>query len=169
MVEQNRDHTIKELFDAACETELRFAAIYKKFAAIFSDDPSLAEFWTTLAADEIGHEKTLRTIANSLNTKQLASLADNDLYYKIHEVRHLLDENEAARIINLDDAYELSHLLEFSELNWVFKILTTGFFPSQEKEQFILLHITEHQNKIESFSKKFGNKSWRQSVPARHS
>jgi len=64
----------------------------------------------------------------------------------------------------LDDAYELAHELEFSEINSIFELLAAEPVPSDNQEKLIHSIIVKHQQKILDFSHNFGDKEWRQGI-----
>jgi Lhr-like helicase len=68
----------------------------------------------------------------------------------------------------LDDAYELAHELEHSEVNAVFQFLATDFVPSEERTEYVVAAITRHQNKLMRFNQSHGSRQWRQGITCGH-
>jgi hypothetical protein len=68
----------------------------------------------------------------------------------------------------LDDAYNLAHDLEFSEVNAIFKFLILDVVPCKQSDAFIEHMINDHLKKLIDFSKNYGDKNWRRSIPAKN-
>jgi hypothetical protein len=64
----------------------------------------------------------------------------------------------------LNDAYELAHELENSEVNSIFKFLTSELIPSDKQEEFIFSTIKQHQQKLLDFDRNFGDSEWRKGI-----
>ena len=70
---------------------------------------------------------------------------------------------------NLNDAYEVAHELEFSEINGIFKFLTIEVITSEERSKFMRDEITKHERKLLDFGDTFGDKTWRMQIAIQQS
>ena len=164
MIESGSKDTIEGIFERAIGFENKAASVYKEFSRLFSHNQEISSFWQELAKDEIQHAETLHNIRKSLTSEELLSPCDKEMSIKADITQTMLNEVSIASIMNLDDAYELAHELEFSEVNSIFLLLTSEFIHSQEQEQFIFSEITEHQQKLVDFTHNFGDRDWRKGI-----
>lgn len=164
MMESGSKGTIDSVFKRAIGFEQKSADIYKEFSRLFSHIQEISSFWQELAKDEIHHADTLQNIRKSLTSQQLLSPCDKEILMKVDITQRMLTQVSIASIKNLDDAYELAHELEFSEVNSIFKLMTTEFINSQEREQFIISEIRNHQQKLVDFTQNFGDRNWRKRI-----
>lgn len=158
--------TFEEILENAIEIEKSAGRLYVKFAKMFSSFPKAAEFWKEMNKDELDHAKWLIEIKESLSDKELSSSPDYNLILKVHHINKLLDKYSAKKIENLDDAYELAHDIESSEVNNLFSLLTHKFISSEDKRRILLSEINEHQMKIIDFPKNFGDEILRKEIKA---
>ena len=166
MVESSSESTTGKLFESAIEIEKTAGRIYERYAELFSDYPKIVAFWKGMNTDELGHAKWLSEIKESLTEKQLLSTPNYELTLKAETVKSLLNKNSAKKIDNLDEAYEMAHEIESSEVNNLFRLLTNQFISSVDRKNFLFSEINEHQQKIMDFPKNFGDRILRREVKA---
>lgn len=154
----NTELNIGKIFEKAIEIEKSAGRIYERFAKLFSDFPKIASFWKGMNKDELDHAEWLAEIKESLSEEQLLSPPNYELILKTENVKFLLNRNSAKAIENLDEAYEIAHEIESSEVNNLFRLLTSKFISSEDRKKILLSEINEHQQKIMDFSKNFGDK-----------
>ena len=164
MGEAESKDTIEAVFESAIEIENKAADIYRKFSQLFSHIQDVSDFWQGLTEDEMQHANTLQDIRKPLTSEQVLSPCDKDLSAKVAEIQLMQSEVLTRSIKNLDDAFELAHELEFSELNAIFKLLATEFVPSEERKQFLVSGVTKHQQKLKDFGHTFGDRDWRKAI-----
>jgi len=164
MIEAGSKYTIEAIFERAIKIEYKAADIYGEFTQLFSHIPEISAFWQGLTEDEMQHANTLQDVRKSLTSEQLLSTCDKEMSEEVARIQRMLSEDLTASIKNLDDAYELAHKLEFSEVNAIFKFLATEFVPSEEREQFVVSEITQHQQKLIDFNRNFGDRDWRKGI-----
>jgi hypothetical protein len=80
-----------------------------------------------------------------------------------------LNKDLIGPIETLDDAYELAHGLEFSEVNTIFAFLAGEYVPSEHRKEFVRVEITRHLEKLTHFGENFGEKDWRIGIKVRTS
>jgi rubrerythrin len=159
--------TTEYFFQQAIEAENLARDIYVQFAQKFFHVPDVSGFWQGLAYDEAKHAYTLKKAQTALTDEQLKAPADQKLLSMIKNMISFLHTVSQRAIETLDDAYEIAHELEFSELNYVFKCVAGDFMKQEEGEQFVLSEIDEHHKKLVDFPENFGDRIWRKQIPAR--
>jgi rubrerythrin len=164
MIESGSKNTIEAIFERAIGFEYKAADLYKEFSKLFSNIQEISSFWQELSEDEIEHADTLQNIRKSLTSEQLLSPCDEEMLMKVDITQRVVAEVSIASIKNLDDAYELAHELEFSEVNAIFTLLAIKFVPSEERKQFIISEIKQHQQKLVDFTHNFGDRDWRKGI-----
>ena len=76
----------------------------------------------------------------------------------------MLSKDLVGSINTLDDAYELAHQIEFSEVNAIFKFLSSELIPFDKQEKIISSGIVQHQQKLLDLSRDFGDREWRKEI-----
>jgi rubrerythrin len=161
MTEKQAVRTVGEIFELAIQTEEEAASIYASLSKRFSNVDGMPAFWHGLCQDELEHAETLLSIYKSLSEKTLQMPAQARVCENMDAVQLLLKMDPFDQLQTLDDAYELAHDLEFSEINAIFKFLTTEFISGKSRADLILDQIDHHQRKLMDFDKNFGDKNWR--------
>lgn len=156
--------TIENLFNYSIEVENRAAHLYETMAERFSHVSKLSDFWKGLAKDEIGHARILQEAKNSLTPEQLSALPPRQMWNNLNEIRAKFGRDLLGRVKTLEDAYQLAHDLEYSEVNGIFKFLAGEFFSSGTRKRFIISQIEQHQTKISDFDWTFGDREWREEI-----
>ncbi len=145
-----------KIFEKAIETKKRVGQIYRQFARLFSHVPEVEDFWRKMNINQNTHADWLKETKESLSEEQILSLPEVELVLKTHSIKNLFDKHSKKEIGNLHDAYEVAHELEFSEVNDLFKILTSQFVSCEKKKDLILSEIDEHRKQIKNLPEKFG-------------
>lgn len=164
MIQPDMEKSTAQLIDRAIDIEKRAARLYGEFAKLFPKPPELVDFWQDLVKDEGGHLKLLMDLKSQLNDKQLAAPANLKIWNNITDAERLLSNNPASNIYTLDDAYELTHELEFSEVNAVFLFLVQEYGIDKKQLDFARDEIVQHQSKLINFSRTFGDRLWRKGI-----
>lgn len=165
MITQNVDLTIGEILERAIKIEKRVADLYAIFSKRFSHVPGMSDFWSDLRRDEIGHMGELRVVYESLPAEKLLMPESRAISLSVHRAMASVDDNCLSRIKTLDDAYEIAHNLEFSEINAIFEYLTMDLISPSSRSEMITYQINEHQQKLADFNKRYGDKNWRLQFP----
>jgi hypothetical protein len=164
MTQSSPEQTIEKLFELAIEIERRAANLYEAFSKMFSHVPMLDAFWQVLINDERRHEKMLREAQKLLSSEQLRSPADDKMWRDVTRVRRRFTDDLAESIYTLNDAYELAHDIEYSEVNAIFQFLASEWIPSEKRRHFVHSVIEKHLNSLSSFSEMFGDRDWRKTI-----
>ncbi|MBN1694359.1 hypothetical protein JW879_03040 [candidate division WOR-3 bacterium] len=155
MPDPDSELVLGKIFERAIETKKRVGQIYRQFARLFSHIPEVEDFWRKMNINQITHADWLKEIKESLTEEQVLSLPQVELVLKTHAIKNLFDEHSRREIGSLHDAYEVAHEIESSEVNTLFKMLTSEFISSEKKKNFILAEIDEHRRQIMSLQDKF--------------
>ena len=130
----NQQHlTLKDIFDACQEVELRVAKIYAKLALLLgSVDDRVERFWGTMSAEEWQHHvlvdfgRNLCEQAFDINM-QITDLPTSISIDAIDRIRNGLVEHEhrlAEMNLTLNDAFKMAIEIERSEADQLFIYLT---------------------------------------------
>lgn len=164
MIQASCEETIGLLFEHAIEIEHKAAHIYERLAKLFEHVPDMSDFWSDLVQDEMIHATTLQDVQKLLTPDQLSTRSNKKMWTDVTKIRHLLNEDLVGTIKTLNDAYELAHNLENSEVNAIFQFLTAEFVPSDTRRKFVVAEIAQHQKKLLDFSSNFGDRNWRKRI-----
>ena len=156
--------TIENLFAFSIEIELRAAAIYLAFAKFFPSVPGLANFWLEMHADELGHARTLESIRRALPAYVLQNAAPEEMWQNVQSIQKLICSDLTGGVQTLDDAYELAHELEFSEVNVLFNFLTSDVMTFGQQADITYTNIVQHQKKLLDFNTLFGDRERRKNI-----
>lgn len=161
------DKSVGYIIQRAIEAEDYTRDIYRKMSQMFAHVPRVSQFWLDLSYDEARHAYTLQNIRDSLSDEQLAAAADRRILDNVASVISVQNGISLDTVETLDEAYEIAHELEHSEINHIFECLAVGFIRQQDKRQILLSELREHQNKLMAFTQNFGDREWRRQITAR--
>jgi rubrerythrin len=163
---QQDERSIESVFTACIQNEMRAYSIYKQFTEFFANEPQICCFWAKLAMEEKLHAKALQNIQKEVSSTQLCELANNHLFQDVQMATSFLNKYRPETVRTLDDAYEVAHEIEFSEVNAVLKLLTCSFISREIRKKALIAQLSNHQDKLSMFSNIFGNKKFRKEIAA---
>ena len=143
------------LFDLAINWETQARDLYANYANLFKHEPKISAFWIQLSKDESLHIDVLKDILNKISTEKRLMEVGNEPWNSITRVEGLIKEASTRKVLTLDDAYELAHQLEMSEVNTLFKMLVNDYLPDEEGHKFILSDVIKHIEKLMKFGKEY--------------
>lgn len=155
MSDSNTELVLGKIFEHAIETKRKVGQIYQKFAELFSHIPEVENFWRKMNMNQITHADWLEETKESLSEEEILSLPEVELVLKTHSIRNLFDKHSEKEIGTLHDAYEIAHELELSEVNELFRVLSSQYISSEEKKNLVLDTIEEHKQQIIDLAKRF--------------
>lgn len=161
MIDQNADLTVREVLERAIRIEKSVADLYAIFTKRFSHVPGMPDFWNDLRRDEIGHIGELRVIYESLPEGKLCSAERRAISVSVNRALASVGDECLSGVKTLDDAYQIAHDLEFSEINAIFKYLTIDLVSPSSRSEIIANQVDEHERKLEDFDERYGDKTWR--------
>jgi hypothetical protein len=157
---------IHALFEMSLAAEARGRDFYHLMSQAFAHLPEVEEFWLSLVRDEGGHIAVLNRIRAGLNQAQLDEPVQPEVLARNRTILDILTDDRIASVATLDDAYELAHEFEHSELNRLFTFLATRYITQAERSAFVIHELLDHQAKLVDFGKCFGDRAWRREVAA---
>ena len=107
----------------------------------------------------------LRVIYESLPMEKLDSSENSAISASVNLALASVEGECIGRIETLDHAYQVAHDLEFSEINAIFKYLTTDLVSQTSRSEIITYQMNEHQQKLADFDRRYGDKNWRLQFP----
>jgi rubrerythrin len=140
----NRHQSIRILFEYAIAAEHYARELYRELERRFSAEPVVAAFWRRYAAEEAGHATWLEQLLKQLPPETCEAPADPD---KLEMAQHIIKVPLAAALAEvktLEDAYQLAHELESSEINTIFEFLLSTFADDRQATQFAREQLREH-------------------------
>lgn len=140
--------TVAELFELAIKLEESAQDLYRGFESKFSHHQKIADFWKQYAAEEAGHARWLARLRGGLSTEELSALADPSMYEAARRLLKSFVGNRLAGVTDLEDAYQLAHELENSEINTIFEFLIVHFSTDETTQNFLRSHLKDHIGKL---------------------
>jgi rubrerythrin len=114
---------LADILDRAEALEMRAAALYRGFAATRRDDAELAALWTTLAAEEDGHARSIRTARSRLSAVDSLTTVVEGCDAALTEVAQRLHQAENLDAdASTDRQFAAALDLELSELETIRRI-----------------------------------------------
>jgi rubrerythrin len=159
-VSTTRDRTIEALITLLLQAEEACQRFYLHLMEAFAHEPTAAEVWWMMGADEAGHIRLLEQVLHSLSPEQRQAPADPLWLEQARSAARFSPEKALARIQTLEDAYQEAHALENSEINAVFEFVMTSYFPKSLQRSFVLNLLRTHVERLE----RLRTREWRQSV-----
>ncbi len=144
--------TVGDLFEVAIQLEETAQALYSNWQSAFAAETAVAKFWQVYAEDEQRHASMLRSTRDRLALEQLAAIAPPDMLGVAVNMLNELQRNPPA-VRDLDEAYELAHQLEHSEVNTIFEFLLSHVLPEDalfrgSGAQMARKQVSEHTNRL---------------------
>jgi rubrerythrin len=140
----DRRQSVRILFEYAIAAEYYARELYREFQRLFTAEPRVAAFWQRYAAEETGHATWLEQLLKKLPPETCDAPADSD---KLEAARRIIKVPLAtalAEVETLEDAYQLAHELESSEINTIFEFLLFTFADDPQATQFARDQLREH-------------------------
>lgn len=157
--------TLAEVIERAAALESQMREVYETFAGLFAALPEASGFWQEMAEEERIHESLLVETLVSYPSEKLVEPAGRALVAAIDGVEETLRDALGVSIATLDDAYEVAHMLEGSEINTVFGLLTAMPPDTRSASELIAAQFDEHLDGLKEFGKTF-DREFRKSCKA---
>ncbi len=163
MSEQEYTGTVEELFDILIRAEKAAQAFYLRLTKMFAHEPQAAQVWWLMAVDEGAHIHLLEQARDALPPARLAAPADPHLLRAARSAAAFTPERNLAAIETLEDAYQVAHEEENSEINGVFETVISEYFPLAIQQEFVQSQLREHFGRLAVLKPP----EWRKAVKAR--
>lgn len=158
--------TYAQVFEIAMDAERKAGELYRHFVTLFAAYPPAVELWTALARDEGYHLRVLEQIREDLPQETLNEEVDPLLWEQAEILRRLEKSTSTLTVENVDEAYQLTHELEHSEVNTMFEFLVHAFLSGTEMETIALQQLREHLRRLLRADELLGPAEVRQRVKA---
>lgn len=156
----NRGQSIETIISLALQAEKANQQFYLRLMELFAHEPTAAEVWWKLGADEAAHIRLLEHVRDALSPEQLSAPADPLWLEQAQAAARFSPEQTLARIRTLEDAYQAAHALEHSEINAVFEFVMSEFFPRPLRVDFLHNLLREHLTRLDGLR----TTEWRRSI-----
>ncbi|MCX6348321.1 MAG: hypothetical protein NTV79_02305 [Candidatus Aureabacteria bacterium] len=166
MRQENVD-TVDDLFRLARAAEAEARLFYRGLRALFAPHPAVASFWDRMYEDETVHCRELLLIHAALPAAVRRLPADPQVLEKARRNALLPLRKDFRSISTLDDAFEIAHRLETSEVMVVFAFIREKYVPLTRRRSFTLSVLEDHLQRIMDFPQRFGDRAVRRMIIAR--
>lgn len=156
--------TMADLFDLLIRSERETERFYMGLVELFLHEPTAAEVWWEMAADEALHVWLLEKAREAVTAA--GHLNDPVDEATIDAARRLVlfsSEKLWAKIQNLEDAYMAAHEVEGLEFDAILEPIMLDLFPGDIRNRIARSQFDRHQDPL----KRLRTKEWRLSVEAR--
>ena len=157
--------SVDAMLSMLTDAEIASQSFYLRLMESFAHEPTAAQVWWKMGADEAAHIRLLEQVRKNLSPEQLQSPADPIWLEKARAAARFSPDKAMARIQTLEDAYQEAHALEDSEINAVFEFVMTEFFPGRLRWNFVHNMLREHVQRLYELR----TTEWRRSVSAQKS
>jgi len=157
------DATIAQLIERAISWELAARDLYVTLSNSFPSHPEVEETWKQMAVDESRHASILRQTRDALPRGCLSRPLVATESALIDSVETELACAAMVDLRTLDDAYEVAHGLESSEVNTVFQILVSCHTEDLATSALLDAQFDEHLGRLKDLANRF-DRSIRSSI-----
>ena len=131
------------------------AAVYLRLASRFSENPKLSSFWLEMAMQEKQHAGLIQfCLCEGLFATDLPDAAE---IQKVGVFFKQIEKRAAARELSVEEAFSLAFELEISEINAIYRHLTTTVHNSMYLlRRKIATTLPDHVEELIAAARKFG-------------
>jgi len=140
--------TIASLLAVAIRLEAHAREFYEALAGQFENCPDAARFWRIMAADEACHENRLIEWGSSLCAERRSQPVDAAMLRTGGSLLGTSIADLLGEIRTLDDAYEMAHDLESSEINTIFRFFIAEFAHEACVRSVLMQDLDEHAERL---------------------
>lgn len=140
--------TVNQLFTLAITAENAAEAMYLVLAQRFAPFDEVAQFWREMAHAETVHARVLERMRGRLDPVVLNSSGDPVVLRQAQEVARHEVVAAARAVADLEDAYQLAHETENSEINTVFEFLVITFPENPATGEFLREQLQIHAQRL---------------------
>ncbi len=154
----------QQVFEIAIAAERSAQRLYLDIVQMFASYQPAVELWNALAHDEEHHARVLEYIRSTFAPEAFQRPVDPLLEEQALVLSRLNQEQMKASITNLDEAYQLTHELEHSEINTMFEFLVRAFLTDLELETKAMQNLREHLRRLVQAQETLGSAEVRRSI-----
>ncbi len=145
--------TYRSLIERAIVLERSVCDLYRHLADAFTAHDAISEFWRAMAIDESAHEELLRSALAHTPAAQLALPVPECHAHLVPQAERELDDALAETMRTLDDAFEMAHRIESSEVNRIVELVLAGPLETDVTRALIRSQFDEHLGRLYSFGR----------------
>ena len=157
--------TVAGFIERAMTWESAARDYYLTFSSAFRSDSAVAEIWQQMADDESRHLSILTRTRDSLSDHRLAAPLDSRGVALVESVEAEFRRIRTAEVRTLDDAYEIAHGLESSEVNAVFELLVTLQAEDAGATALLEAQFGEHVGRLALLARRYDREARRRIAP----
>lgn len=147
--------TLGELIDQAISWETELRDLYAGLSEAFPAYPSINEFWKHMAIEESSHGTLLRDARAAIPDVQLSRRLGDSETQLVAAARETMAIASETAVRTLDDAYEIAHTLESSEINTIFRLLLMAPISGEDMGELLAAQFEEHIEKLNEFGLRY--------------
>ncbi len=158
-------NTVDHLFTLAITAENAAEAMYLVLAQRFSPYAEVAQFWREMAHAETVHGRVLERMRTRLEPAVLGAPATTVILRQAQEAAREDVIAAAEAVVDLEEAFQLAHEIEHSEINTVFEFLVATFPENPATGEFLREQLQIHaQRLMQAFPAPYGTPSARKAA-----
>lgn len=142
--------TLEELFHIALRIEKEALDFYERLAVIFDGIEVARDFFAEMARDEASHARGIELLMANTGSEALSSPAPLHSIGLAKSFLNFSAEETLATINNLQEAYQATVNLEFSEANKLHELLFE-LHADKETRETIATSLRAHQDHVTRF------------------
>jgi hypothetical protein len=155
MPSQPTGKTVATLLELAITSEKVAEDLYLGLTQKFSHLPKVSDFWQEMGKDEVAHARGLEKVRASLTPEQLLTPADLVVLEQAKRSANFSVKDALNSITSLEEAYQLAHELEHSEINTVFEFIVAEFVAQDVQRELVMSQLREHVARLNQFPEAF--------------
>lgn len=140
--------TVDDLFELAIAAERAAQALYDRLHDLFAANEAIAGFWRSYAHEEAGHALRLEHIRDNIPAQDRLLAADPDMIDMARRHVDAAQKTNAAGVRTLDEAYQLAHELEHSEVNTILELLVANYAGDPQAVALVRDQLREHIDRL---------------------
>lgn len=148
--EQPTKETIAHLFHLIINVEKRARAFYRGLERKFQHVARASTVWQAMAEDEDDHIDQLEAIYARLSPAQRRAEVDPSVLWKAKEAQAFSPADSLDGVETLDDAFQIAHALEHSEVNALFEFIMDEFVEPETQRDFLVSQLRDHVARLEA-------------------
>jgi rubrerythrin len=155
MQSQSTGKTVATLLELAITAEKVAEDLYLGLAQKFSHLPKVSDFWQEMRKDEVAHARGLEKVRASLTPEQLLTPVDSVVLEQARRSASFSARDALNSITTVEEAYQLTHDLENSEINTVFEFIVAEFVAQEVQKELVMSQLREHVARLNHFPEAF--------------
>lgn len=145
--------TLEQLISQSICWESQMRDLYIGYAKAFTASSVVYEFWKQMAIDESAHGAALGRILRSMSRDRLLVPVDSGVEDMAVQCARVLEVARMTEICTLDDAYDVAHMTESSEINTVFQLVLAMSLEDEATRLLLSDQLVDHVGRLNEFGR----------------